>query len=195
MSQQPQPDRAESVVPGPTLRVVGDDAASGRIITLDKESATLGRRESNDYVLADPSVSRVHARITRETDSVVIADLGSSGGTKVNDTPITGSTVVRHGDQITFGNTTVVFEDPTQMDLGNPTEVLQIPEVDSGPSLSPRQQQVLELMAEGMTNSDIGDELGITERTVKAYASELYGKLDAANRAGAVAQGIKHGLL
>jgi hypothetical protein len=44
---------------------------------------------------------------------------------------------------------------------------------------------VLELMAEGMTNSEIGEQLGVTERTVKAYAQELYDKLGVRNRAGA----------
>jgi DNA-binding NarL/FixJ family response regulator len=54
---------------------------------------------------------------------------------------------------------------------------------------------VLELMAEGMTNAEIGDQLGVTERTVKAYAQELYDKLGVRNRAGAVAEAAKLGLL
>ena len=46
-----------------------------------------------------------------------------------------------------------------------------------------------------MTNSEIGDQLGITQRTVKAYAQELYTKLGVRNRAGAVAEAINVGIL
>ncbi|NIX20517.1 MAG: hypothetical protein GWN07_12050 [Actinobacteria bacterium] len=54
---------------------------------------------------------------------------------------------------------------------------------------------MLELMAEGMTNSEIGARLGVTERTVKAYAQELYDRLGVRNRAGAVAEAARHGIL
>lgn len=50
-------------------------------------------------------------------------------------------------------------------------------------------------MAEGLTNRQIGGELGISERTVKAYAGEIYSLLEAANRANPVAAGLDHGLL
>ncbi len=47
-------------------------------------------------------------------------------------------------------------------------DALEIPEPPPGPKLSPRQQEVLELLAAGFTNSKIGEQLGVTERTVKA---------------------------
>ena len=46
-----------------------------------------------------------------------------------------------------------------------------------------------------LTNNEIGTRLGITERTVKAYAQELYTKLGVRNRASAVAGAIDAGLL
>ena len=42
---------------------------------------------------------------------------------------------------------------------------------------------------------EIGDELGVTERTIKAYAQELYDKLGVRNRAGAVAEAARLGML
>lgn len=188
-------EKARPIVPVPTLRAL-DGEANGRVLRLEQDAATLGRRPSNDYVLSDSSVSRVHARITQEAGAVIVTDLGSSGGTKVNDTEVVGATTVTHGDRITFGAVTMVLEDPTQIDTGEqPTEVFEAPPVNTGPHLSPRQRQVLELIAEGLTNSEIGAELGITERTVKAYTSELYQKLDASNRASAVAEAVKQGFL
>lgn len=195
MAEQEQVQKAKKIIPAPTLHFSDGDLA-GKVIRLDRDEATIGRREDNAYVLPDPRVSRVHAKITKEAGSVIITDLGSSGGTRVNDEEVSGSSVVNHGDTVSFGPVTATFEDPAQAATGEEeTQVFEVPKIETGPHLSPRQQQVLELMAEGMTNKEIGNELGVTERTVKAYAQELYDKLGVRNRAGAVAEAAKVGLL
>ncbi len=188
---QPAPQKAQRIVPVPTIRF-----SNGTAIRISEEEGTLGRRPDNTYVVADPQVSRVHARISKRGSAVIVADLGSSGGTTVNGDKIEGPAVLEHGDTVAFGQIEGRFEDPaTAANNEAPTMVFEVPEIETGPSLSPRQQQVLELIAEGMTNSEIGDQLGITERTVKAYAQELYDKLGTRNRAGAVSEGVKNGLL
>lgn len=187
--------KAQKVVPLPSLHLT-DGPTAGRMIRLEHTVGTLGRRDDNAYVLADPRVSRVHAELRREGDTLIVTDLSSSGGTKVNGEPIVGPTVVHHGDRLAFGPVTATFEDPAAANhLDEATMVFAAPVVETGPHLSPRQQEVLELMAEGLTNAQIGETLGITERTVKAYAQELYDKLGVRNRAGAVAQGAKLELL
>lgn len=187
--------KAQKVIPVPTLHF-SEGVLAGRVVRLDRDVATLGRREDNAYVVSDPRVSRVHAEIRRETNAVIVTDLGSAAGTKVNGAELDGPKVVRHGDRISFGPVTAVFEDPAAAaEAEDATMVFEVPKVETGPHLSPRQQQVLELMAEGMTNSEIGEQLGVTERTVKAYAQELYDKLGVRNRAGAVAEAGKLGLL
>ncbi len=195
MTKGDSPARARPVRPVPTLRFSSRGDSDTRV-RLEEERGTIGRRADNTYVVQDPSVSRLHARIERYEDSVVLTDLGSTGGTKVNGEKIDGPHVLEHGDTITFGSAECSFEDPTAAGDGeNETMVFEIAEVKTGTELSPRQQQVLELMAEGMTNIEIGEQLGITERTVKAYAQELYSKLEVSNRAGAVAEAAKQGLL
>lgn len=187
--------KARKIVPLPTL-TFRNGPLSGKSLQLDQTEGTLGRRDDNSYVLPDPRVSRVHASLRKEAGAVILTDLGSSAGTKVNGEEVNGPRVLRHGDRIAFGPVEAVFEDPAmaaqQEDV---TMVLEVPKVETGPHLSPRQQQVLELMAEGMTNNEIGEELGVTERTVKAYAQELYDKLGARNRAGAVAEAARLGIL
>lgn len=186
---------ARSVLPAPTLRVV-DGPLAGTVLHLEAQTATVGRRRDNTYVLADPTVSRVHARLTREAGAVVVTDLGSTAGTTLNGTPVEDAVVVHHGDQVGLGSVTLVCEDPAQLVADEqPTEGFAVPEPDTDPQLSPRQQQVLEGIADGLTNGEIGGRLGITERTVKAYAADIYTKLDAANRAQAVARAVDHGLL
>ena len=61
--------------------------------------------------------------------------------------------------------------------------------------LSEREQQVLSLLAEGQTNSQIGRSLYVSEDTVKTHARRLFRKLDVNDRAHAVATGMRHGLL
>ena len=187
--------KAQKIVPVPTLHF-GEGALAGRVVRLDRDVATLGRREDNAYVVPDPRVSRVHAEVRREASAVIITDLGSSAGTKINGTTLEGPRVLRHGDKVSFGPVTASFEDPAAAsEADDATIVFDVPEVETGPHLSPRQEQVLELMAGGMTNSEIGEQLGVTERTVKAYAQELYDKLGVRNRAGAVAEAARLGLL
>jgi pSer/pThr/pTyr-binding forkhead associated (FHA) protein len=187
--------KAQRIVPVPTLAVT-NGMANGYRIPLDKEVGTLGRRDDNDYVLKDPRVSRVHAEIRKEGSVIIVTDLGSSSGTEVNGETIQGPTVVRHGESISFGPVAVILEDPAgAMESDDTTLIIETPPVDNGPHLSPRQREVLQGMAEGLTNSQIGEKLGVTERTVKAYAQELYDRLGVHNRAGAVARGIEHRLL
>lgn len=189
------PQKARKVVPAPTLTARSGELA-GTVLRLQDGDGTIGRREDNSYVIADPRVSRVHASVRKEAGAFVITDLGSSAGTTVNGETLTGPSVLHHGDVVAFGPVAFVFEDPGTMAADDElTMVMELPETPIGPKLSPRQQQVLELMAEGMTNSEIGARLGVTERTVKAYAQELYDKLGARNRAGAVAEAAKQGLL
>jgi len=70
--------------------------------------------------------------------------------------------------------------------------------LDEGPlpvPLTPRELEVLQLLRKGMTNQDIGLVLGITPRTAKAHVSSLLVKLEAHDRAEAVARGFERGLL
>jgi DNA-binding CsgD family transcriptional regulator len=187
--------KAAKVIPVPSFHV-GVGPLDGRVLRVEVDTLRFGRRADHDVVINDPHVSRVHAQLVRDGDLLILTDLGSTSGTRVNDREVRGSKVVRHGDMISFGPVEARFEDPSFPALGNdPTVSFEIPKVQTGPHLSPRQTEVLELMAEGMTNSEIGARLGVTERTVKAYAQELYDRLGVRNRAGAVAEAARHGIL
>ena len=63
------------------------------------------------------------------------------------------------------------------------------------PALSPRQQEILESMARGLSNAEIGRQLGITADMVRGHSVELFAKLRAANRAEAVAIAMRKHLL
>jgi len=65
----------------------------------------------------------------------------------------------------------------------------------SGGSLSPREQEILALLADGLLNKQIAARLGISTNTVKTHLELLFEKLGVATRAEAVATGVKRGLL
>jgi len=57
--------------------------------------------------------------------------------------------------------------------------------------LSPQERRVLALLADGLTNKGIGDQLGLTEKTVKNYLSNIFDKLQITRRAQAAAFYVK----
>jgi len=61
--------------------------------------------------------------------------------------------------------------------------------------LTERQLEVLELLVSGRTNSQIGDELGISERTVESHRSHIQHKVGQKSRAGLVAYAREHGIV
>src|SRR5512133_1392453 len=62
-------------------------------------------------------------------------------------------------------------------------------------ALTPREVQVLELLAEGLPNKAIAERLGISDQTVKFHVSSISGKLGAANRTDAVRRAVRRGLI
>jgi DNA-binding NarL/FixJ family response regulator len=65
----------------------------------------------------------------------------------------------------------------------------------AGVNLTEREMQVLRGMSQGKSNGQIGRELYLSEDTVKTHARRLFRKLSAADRAQAVAQGFRCGLV
>jgi len=62
-------------------------------------------------------------------------------------------------------------------------------------TLTPREREVVQLVAEGHTNKEIGKALSITEDTVKKHMQSILAKLDTTNRAGAVAKLTRAGFI
>ena len=63
-----------------------------------------------------------------------------------------------------------------------------------GPALTEREQAVLDLIVRGRSNKEIGQELSITEGTVKAHVNNVLGKLGVNDRTQAVTEALRRGL-
>ena len=62
-------------------------------------------------------------------------------------------------------------------------------------SLTPREIEVLELVAEGLSNKAVATRLGISDQTVKFHLTSISGKLGAINRTDAVRRAVRRGLI
>ncbi len=78
--------------------------------------------------------------------------------------------------------------------VGRPAAAAQ---VDLGPDepLTAREQEVLDLLGQGLANKAIARRLSISEHTVKFHVSAIYGKLGASSRTEAVSRGAHRGLI
>ena len=66
---------------------------------------------------------------------------------------------------------------------------------DARGALTPREIEVLRMLAEGLANKQIAARLGISEHTVKFHIASVYSKLGASSRTEAVTQGVRQGLI
>jgi FHA domain/Domain of unknown function (DUF1707) len=75
-------------------------------------SFTIGRDQHCDLYIADMSVSRLHARLTRDGEGWLLTDLGSTNGTRLNGWRVREPLPVRPGDQIRFGSASFIVQAP-----------------------------------------------------------------------------------
>ena len=124
-------------------------------------------------------------------------------------TPNPSATVIVYGttagiDLLTAGISRgargLMLWDPDQGRSGRPAPGRPAPDVsrssgDTRVPLTDRELQVLLGMSQGRSNGEIGQQLCLSEETVKTHARRLFTKLNARDRANAVARGLQQGLL
>lgn len=92
---------------GITIRVL-DGADRGRVFDELSAPVTIGREEGNTIQLNDERVSRYHLKIQEDHERLVLTDLESTNGTKVNGEDIQ-LRILRYGDMITIGRSVLLF--------------------------------------------------------------------------------------
>jgi hypothetical protein len=96
-----------------TLRVI-DGADRGRIFRDAPTPLTIGREEGNSIQLNDERISRYHVKIQEDQSKLILTDLESTNGTKVNGEDVQ-LRVLRYGDVITLGRSVLLFGSPQQI--------------------------------------------------------------------------------
>jgi pSer/pThr/pTyr-binding forkhead associated (FHA) protein len=92
---------------GITIRVL-DGADRGRVFNNLNPPITIGREEGNTIQLNDERISRFHIKIQEDHEKLVITDLESTNGTKVNNEDVQ-LRILRFGDMIQVGRSVLLF--------------------------------------------------------------------------------------
>lgn len=91
----------------PRVLVVTEGALTGTRVSLAGAPISIGRAEDSTLVLGDDYVSTHHARFVPRGDQWLVEDLGSTNGTYLDRTKVTGPTLVPLGTPVRIGKTTV----------------------------------------------------------------------------------------
>ena len=115
-----------------TLRVL-DGADRGRVFTDLSTPVTIGREEGNTVQLNDERISRFHIKIQDDQEKLVLTDLESTNGTKVNGESVQ-LWILRHGDVIMLGRTVLLFG--SEEEIAQRLAALRGVDVSAGATLS-----------------------------------------------------------
>lgn len=98
---------------GVTLKIL-HGADRGKVYEDLQTPLTVGREEGNDIQLNDERVSRCHFKVQRDNDRLVLTDLDSTNGTKVNGVECQLK-ILRHGDLISVGRSLMLVGSESQI--------------------------------------------------------------------------------
>lgn len=102
-------DALESLPEDVGMLIVPHGTHAGARYLLDADVVTAGRHPRSDIFLDDITVSRQHARFTRENGRIWLRDENSLNGTYVNGALIDGPVALRRGDEVQIGKFRMIF--------------------------------------------------------------------------------------
>jgi predicted component of type VI protein secretion system len=156
------------------------DGRERHVFSLDTDRVTIGSSLTNDVVIDEPSVSRLHAIMQVVGDTWVVEDCGSRNGTFVAGRRIPTMHALRSGDELKLGRVLLRLGGVASTG-GKQTEA-----VVEGPALTPRERDVLYALCAPLADGDVFTEpasvreisgaLSVSEAAVKQHLANLYGK-------------------
>lgn len=204
---------------------VTEGRSRGKVFPLDRVRAyVIGRLAGAEIPIDDPGVSRRHIKLTRRADgSVDAADMRSTNGLLINGEKIDRGPLLE-GDVITLGPDAVLrlaYRSPDRVHEVAANSGVVAPPVRARPPgapqpvegagdstavifyrpkladlpISARQLEVSQLVANGMTNAAIAEQLGISPRTVTSHLDHIYGRLSISSRAALTRWIVERGLV
>src|SRR3982751_4337172 len=84
--------------------IIEDDEGRKTVVQMVRDEITIGRQEGNTIRLTERNVSRRHARLLRQNGHILVEDLGSYNGIRINGDRIQGQVQVNEGDLIQIGD-------------------------------------------------------------------------------------------
>jgi RNA polymerase sigma factor (sigma-70 family) len=169
-----------------------------------KDTFIVGRGGGSDLLIDDESVSRQHAVFRMLRRGPVVQDLESRNGTFINGAPAIGSVQLSVGDRIALGSYVLeLIVARSRDDASLPPEPITRPmssdlagaTVASLAALSARERDVFPLLASGLSQREIAEQLGVSVKTIETYRMRIRNKLGLTTRAALVRFAVQAGLL
>ncbi|WP_223636371.1 FHA domain-containing protein [Corallococcus sp. EGB] len=150
--------------------IIEDDEGRKTVVPFVRDEITIGRQEGNTIRLTERNVSRRHARLVRLNGHVVLEDLGSYNGTRINGERVAGQLPLKEGDLIQIGDYDLALQVEGGANAAAPTGAItaKVPasrrpepepeeddDVDSGP---PPRDTMVDGEDEAEDDEDSGDE-------------------------------------
>lgn len=182
------------------VELVGESTLSHVVETVDRELpavlVTVARENDPDPFRVVATVKALHRelRVLVIADAASVVDLREAVVSGVDSFLLTGSSErdIRDAVTATARGERVVSPDVAMQLAGS---WRQGGEDNGASALTPRELEVLQLLAEGLTNQEVGARLGLSARTIKTHVQNLLSKLDVPDRTGAVARAFRLGLI
>jgi ABC transport system ATP-binding/permease protein len=89
--------------------IIEDDEGKSVVVPLVRDEITIGRQEGNTVRLTDQNISRKHARLLKQNETLFVEDLGSYNGIRVNGSRIQVKQSLRDGDEVVIGDYKLIF--------------------------------------------------------------------------------------
>src|SRR3954468_5274881 len=117
--------------------IIEDDEGRKTVVPLVRDEITIGRQEGNTIRLTERNVSRRHARLLKENGHVLIEDLGSYNGVRVNGEKISGPTRIKEGDLVEIGDYDLGIQGKFEASLPTPAGGVRPPTMPPGALKAP----------------------------------------------------------
>ncbi len=185
----------------------------GRELVLTPGVYPIGRSSECKLVFVGALVSRRHARLVVTQDDVIVEDLNSRNGVRVNNERIEGRCVLQHGDDVGIGveSFTVIQEAllhrAEALSTLPPSRRISSVMAAAVPSeeetmntmildkLSKREHEVFGLIVQGLARREIAQQLFVSVKTVEAHRRAIGDKLGCRTRAELVSLAVVAGML
>ena len=172
-----------------------------RLFPLVEPVCIVGRGDDVHLQLSDVGVSRRHAALHSVVAQLFIEDLRSCNGTYVNGQRISQPVELMCGDEIQVGPCELRISLRSARRERAECTTQPIPPVPRSPqsallaTLSPRERELLPLLAGGLSQRELSAQLGVTVKTIETYRTRIGHKLGVSNRAGLIRFALDNGLL
>lgn len=152
------------------------------LVPLGDQRVTLGRGSTNDVVVDDSGVSRLHAVMESYPGGWSVRDLGSSNGTFVNGVLLVGESSLQPGDEVRLGKSRLIFRADASADFEATAKT------EGPPALTAREREVLIALCRPLVSGDpfsqpattrqMANELVVSEAAIKFHLANLYDKFE-----------------